>query len=119
VLLAAVMAGLGTGVLPGGRAPSARADETTASQDLLRTGWDQNEPGLSPGTVGGTGFGQLFSTAVNGQVYGQPLVVGQSVIVGTTQVTYNGWPLYEYSGDHAPGDTNGTSGHWQVIRTTS
>lgn len=37
---------------------------------------------------------------------------------GTTQVTYNGWPLYEYTGDHAPGDTNGTGGHWQVIKTT-
>jgi predicted lipoprotein with Yx(FWY)xxD motif len=26
---------------------------------------------------------------------------------GTTQVTYNGHPLYHYSGDAAPGDTNG------------
>ena len=83
VLLAAVMAGAGTGALPGGRAPSARADETTVSQDLLRTAWDPNEPGLSPATVSGSGFGQLFSTAVNGQVYGQPIVVGQSVIVAT------------------------------------
>jgi predicted lipoprotein with Yx(FWY)xxD motif len=37
---------------------------------------------------------------------------------GTTQVTYNGWPLYEYTGDHAAGDTNGTGGHWQVIKAT-
>jgi predicted lipoprotein with Yx(FWY)xxD motif len=26
---------------------------------------------------------------------------------GTTEVTYNGWPLYTYTGDSKPGDTNG------------
>lgn len=26
---------------------------------------------------------------------------------GTTQVTYNGWPLYRYRGDAAPGDLEG------------
>lgn len=83
VLLAVVMAGLVAGALQGGRGPSARADEYTASADLLRTGWDASEPGLSPGTVSGAGFGQLFTTPVNGQVYAQPLVVGQSVIVAT------------------------------------
>ena len=26
---------------------------------------------------------------------------------GSTEVTYNGWPLYLYAGDSKPGDTNG------------
>jgi hypothetical protein len=82
-MLAAVLAAVGTGALPGGLGHSARADEYTASQDMLRTGWDPNEAGLSPGTVSGAGFGQLFSTPVSGQVYAQPLVVGQSLIVAT------------------------------------
>src|SRR5215470_3710353 len=56
------------------RSPHARADEATASQTNLRTGWDPNEPGLSPPIVGGGSFGQLFSTPVNGAVYAQPVV---------------------------------------------
>lgn len=33
------------------------------------------------------------------------------------QVTYNGWPLYRYAGDTAPGDTNGQgiNGVWFVV----
>ncbi len=36
---------------------------------------------------------------------------------GTTQVTYNGWPLYYYVGDKAAGDTTGENvqGVWFVI----
>jgi hypothetical protein len=63
--------------------PTARADEVTVSQDGLRTGWDSSEPALTPSAVSGGSFGELFTTAVNGQVYGQPLVVGSTVIVAT------------------------------------
>src|SRR5450631_4906021 len=36
---------------------------------------------------------------------------------GVMQATYNGYPLYTYSGDMAPGDTsgNGAGGVWHVI----
>lgn len=36
---------------------------------------------------------------------------------GATQVTYNGWPLYRYSGDEATGDTNGqgVGDNWYVV----
>ncbi|GIG00782.1 choice-of-anchor D domain-containing protein [Catellatospora citrea] len=73
LLLAAVL------VLP----PNATADETTISVDTLRTGWDQNEPGLAPSAVSAADFGQLFSTAVDGQVYAQPIVVAGTVIAVT------------------------------------
>jgi predicted lipoprotein with Yx(FWY)xxD motif len=39
---------------------------------------------------------------------------------GSTQATYNGWPLYLYAGDTAPGDTTGQGitdeyGLWYLI----
>jgi Abnormal spindle-like microcephaly-assoc'd, ASPM-SPD-2-Hydin/PQQ-like domain len=67
----------------GGAAHAVRNDEDTASQNDLRTGWDPDEPGLSPSVVSGGTFGQVFKTAVNGQVYAQPLVVGSTLIVAT------------------------------------
>lgn len=63
----------------------ARADEITISQGNARTGWDQSEPGLSPATLKSGTFGQLFATQLSGQVYAQPLVVGNSLIVVTEQ----------------------------------
>ena len=65
------------------------ADETTISQDNLRTGWDANEPFLTPANISGKTpgytFGQVFKTGVTGQVYAQPLVIGPTVIVATEE----------------------------------
>jgi predicted lipoprotein with Yx(FWY)xxD motif len=40
---------------------------------------------------------------------------------GANQTTYQGWPMYYYSGDKAPGDTlgQGVGGVWFVIHPTS
>jgi Abnormal spindle-like microcephaly-assoc'd, ASPM-SPD-2-Hydin len=70
-------------VLQWDSAHHALADEQTASQDQLRTGWDKSEPGLSGSAVSSSNFGQLFATTVNGQVYAQPLVLGSTVVVST------------------------------------
>ncbi|WP_194916972.1 cell wall-binding repeat-containing protein [Catenulispora rubra] len=61
----------------------AKADDTTVSVDNARTGWDKNEPGLSPADVSDPTFGQIFSTTVDGQVFAQPLVAGGMLIVTT------------------------------------
>jgi predicted lipoprotein with Yx(FWY)xxD motif len=34
---------------------------------------------------------------------------------GTTQVTYNGLPLYFFAGDQKPGDDNGVYTNWQAV----
>ena len=94
IVTALALAGLAavTGAPPAGAAPAARArlatpvispDDPTASFNNLRTGWDPNEPTLTPTAVNGPNFGQVFSTSVKGQVYGQPLVIGNTLIVAT------------------------------------
>ena len=35
---------------------------------------------------------------------------------GSTQVTYNGLPLYFFSGDAAPGDANGIYSGWSAVK---
>jgi PQQ-like domain len=69
------------------RPEAAHADDVTASQNDLRTGWDPAEPKLAPasdgGPVGGPNFGEIFSSHLNGQIYAQPLVVGNTLIVAT------------------------------------
>ncbi|HEY0237169.1 MAG TPA: choice-of-anchor D domain-containing protein [Friedmanniella sp.] len=65
-----------------GAAP-ATADVTTISFDALRTGWDSHEPRLGPSDVGAQDFGQLFATQLDGQVYAQPVVARNTLMVVT------------------------------------
>jgi hypothetical protein len=93
VVLALVVAPAGAGVAAASSGRAARGaavasrlsplSDPTASFDNLRTGWDPNEPGLSPSVVHGSSFGQRFRASVNGQVYAQPLVIGSTLIVAT------------------------------------
>jgi hypothetical protein len=78
VLIAAAVAG----VVP---ASTAHADEQTISVDNLRTGWDANEPGLTPQAASVKGnINELFNTQLEGQIYAQPLVIDAS---GSTPAT--------------------------------
>jgi Abnormal spindle-like microcephaly-assoc'd, ASPM-SPD-2-Hydin/Bacterial lectin/PQQ-like domain len=81
-LLAGVMA-VTLAVVTGAVVRPAAGDVVTVSRDTLRTGWDPDEPGLSPAAVQSSDFGQQFTTTVDGQVYSQPLAVGGVLIVVT------------------------------------
>jgi hypothetical protein len=55
----------------------------TNSGDDLRDGWYPEQSSLTPGQVGGGGFGQQWSTSVDGQVYAQPLLANGTLLVAT------------------------------------
>ncbi len=76
-LLTAGLISTAVAVLP------ARADEVTVSQDTYRDGWDQNETTLDPASVNSPDFGQQFATTLDGQVYAQPLIIGDTLIAVT------------------------------------
>jgi hypothetical protein len=50
-------------------------DCLTQHYDNARTGWNNNEPTLTPATVGSGKFSRAFQQPVDGQVYAQPLYV--------------------------------------------
>jgi hypothetical protein len=59
------------------------ADVTMVAVDVLRTGWNPSEPGLSPSAVGAADFGLLYNVAVDGQVYAQPIVYNGVLVIAT------------------------------------
>jgi hypothetical protein len=85
VLIALVLAVLAavTGSVPGSPALTARAADETVQLNNMRTGWDPGETAMGPSVV--PKFVQRFATAVDGQVYAQPLVIDstRTVIVAT------------------------------------
>ncbi|MFJ9148195.1 choice-of-anchor D domain-containing protein [Streptomyces sp. NPDC102270] len=88
VVAAAVAALIGTTISL--IASSAQADQNTQGVDNLRTNWDQDESSLSPAVVQSSAFGRLFATKLDGQIYAQPLVLGDQVIAVTESNTLYG-----------------------------
>ncbi|HUC42658.1 MAG TPA: hypothetical protein VMR65_01350 [Candidatus Sulfotelmatobacter sp.] len=61
----------------------ASAATVTNAADDERTGWYSDQASLSAAFVAGPGFAQRFSTPIDGQVYAQPLVYKNNLIIVT------------------------------------
>ena len=79
----AALAAMACAVTAATASPAAAAVLPTNAADNLRTGWYPDQPGLAPATVGGSQFGRLFKAPVTGQVYAQPLVFADTLLVVT------------------------------------
>ena len=64
-------------------AGQALGEGITNSGDDLRDGWYPEQSSLTPQLVAGGTFGQLWSTAVEGSVYAQPLLANGTLLVAT------------------------------------
>ncbi|MCW3069725.1 MAG: Pyrrolo-quinoline quinone, partial [Solirubrobacterales bacterium] len=64
-------------------AAQALASGVTNSSDDLRDGWYPEQVSLTPQLVSGGTFGKLWSTAVEGSVYAQPLLSNGTLLVAT------------------------------------
>ena len=62
-----------------------QAAVTTHHNDNSRTGQNLSEPVLNTSNVNVNTFGKLFSRAVDGQIYAQPLYVPNLPVAGTTR----------------------------------
>jgi len=82
---------------------SVSAQIVTQDSDSLRTGWYPNQPVLTPQTVSSESFGRVFDRHVQGQVYAQPLVANDVLLVATNSDYLYGFdaktgtPLWERS----------------------
>jgi hypothetical protein len=76
---------IGLPLMVAGAGRAVLADVTTYAGEAGRSGWDGAEPGLASATVQSAAFHQLYSTAVSGQILGQPLVYQSTVVIGTQE----------------------------------
>jgi hypothetical protein len=101
----------------------AQVNVLTYHNDYARTGQNTNETTLTPANVGSTNtFGKIFSYTVDGQIYGQPLIVSGLSIPGqgTHNVVFVGTmhdSVYAFDADSNAGPNGGLL--WQVSLGTS
>ncbi len=87
------------------------SEAVTYHNNNARTGLNPNETILTPSNVNPEGFGLLFTHPVDGQVYGQPLVVSQVAIPngGVHNVVYvvtENDSVYAFDSDSVAGPYN-------------
>jgi predicted lipoprotein with Yx(FWY)xxD motif len=82
--------------------------------------FDQDSPGASTCDGGCADSWPPLTVQVGQAAVGAEGVAGELATIeradGSLQVTYDGWPLYFFAGDTAPGDTNGdgVGGVWHL-----
>jgi hypothetical protein len=90
---------------------TAQVNVTTYHNDNARTGQNMQETILAPVNVNGGQFGKLFSVAVDGYVYAQPLYLSKVTIAGSTHNVL--YVATEHDSLYAIDADNGTV-YWRV-----
>ncbi len=93
----------------------------TQHNDIARTGQNLSESTLTPTNVNTATFGKMFSQAVDGYIYAQPLYVPNvSIAGGTHNVIYvatEGDSVYAFDADSNTGTNGGLLWHASMIDT--
>jgi Bacterial Ig-like domain (group 2) len=93
----------------------------TQHNDIARTGQNLSESILTPTNVNTASFGKMFSQAVDGFIYAQPLYVPNVTIAGATHnviyVATEGDSVYAFDADSNTGTNAGLLWHASMIDT--
>lgn len=118
--------GTGTGVGNDNANANTNTNTNTNTNDNSNTNTNTNSNANTndnTNTSGTTAADDCSAEAIAGEGVDATLLGTLTRDDGTTQVTYNGWPLYFFAADTAPGDTNGQGidefgGLWFLVSPT-